>query len=74
MFLLAKATGISISSVTPLLLTAKQMAKLCGIGENTLRQLMDEKLIDYLQIGNRRLLTMDAVRDYYERNKVCAKT
>lgn len=61
------------ASVIPLLLTAKQMAKLSGIGENTLRQLMEMNKIDYLQLGSHRLLTLEAVRDYYERNKVCAQ-
>ena len=69
---MTKATAKNTSAITPFLQSAKEMAKLSGIGENTLRQLMESGKIDYLQIGNRRMLTLGAVRDYYERNKTAA--
>ena len=46
------------------------MSAVSGIGENTLRRLMDERQIEYLQIGNHRLLCEAAIWDYYQRNKV----
>ena len=52
-----------------LLLTAKQMSKVSGIGENTLRELMASRQLEYLQIGAHRLLCEKAIWDYYERNK-----
>lgn len=54
----------------PLLMSAHRISPVAGIGENTLRQLMDEGEIEYLQIGNHRLLCVDAIWDYYQRNKV----
>lgn len=53
----------------PLLKTVEQMSRLCGIGENRLRKLMDDGEIEYLQNGNRRLLTDAAIMDWYERAK-----
>ena len=53
-------------------MTAHEMAARSGIGENTLRRLMEEGQIDYLQIGSRRLLCEQAVWDYYQRNKISA--
>ncbi len=60
----------------PLLMSAAQMAKVSGIGENTLRRLMLENEIEYLQIGSHRLLAECAIWDYYERkkSKVVCKT
>lgn len=57
----------------PMLMTAKEMAKICGIGENTLRRLMDERQIEYLQVGSHRLLTEAAIMDYYRRSKTPAQ-
>ena len=56
-------------NVLPLLKTVEQMSRLCGIGENRLRKLMDDGEIEYLQNGNRRLLTDAAIMDWYERAK-----
>ena len=58
-----------ITMPTPLLVTAKELARFSGIGENTIRRLMDEGELEYLLIGNHRLLRAEAVLDYYERHK-----
>ena len=55
-----------------MLLTAHEMAERSGIGENTIRRLMEERKIDFLQLGSRRLLCEQAIWDYYERNKTPA--
>lgn len=57
------------SDVLPFLKTIEQMSKLSGIGENRLRQLVENGEIDYIQNGNRRLLTDEAIWDWYQRNK-----
>lgn len=59
--------------VQPILKTVDQMCRICGIGENRLRDMMDRHEIDFVSIGNRRLLTESAIWDWYERNKVKAR-
>lgn len=59
----------SFTTPTPLLVTAKELARLSGIGENTIRRLMDEGELEYLLVGSHRLLRVEAVLDYYERHK-----
>lgn len=56
----------------PMLKTVEQMSRISGIGENKLRELMDNREIEFVQNGNRRLLADAAIWDWYERNKVCA--
>ena len=56
----------------PLFLTPEQASKVSGIGENRIRQLMDDRHLEYLKVGNRRLTTVEALLDYYERVKVPA--
>ena len=58
-----------ITMPTPLLVTAKELARFSGIGENTIRRLMDEGELEYLLVGTHRLLRAEAVLDYYERHK-----
>lgn len=58
----------------PMFLTPEQASKVSGIGENRLRQLMDEGQIEYLSVGNRRVTTRKALMAYYERAKVPAHT
>ena len=53
----------------PILKTVEQMSKVSGIGENRLRQLMDNHELEYVQNGNRRLLTDEAIWDWYDRAK-----
>jgi len=52
--------------------TIEQMSLISGIGENTLRRLVESGKIDYIRIGNRRLIADSAIWDWYERNKVTA--
>ena len=54
----------------PLFLTPEQASKVSGIGVNRIRQLMDEGHLEYLPVGNRRLTTVKALLDYYDRAKV----
>lgn len=54
--------------------TVEMMAKISGIGENTLRNLMEDRQISYVQIGNKRLLTEADLLEWYNRNKVAVKT
>ncbi len=54
--------------------TAKQMAEISGIGCEALRRMVNQNEIDYVPIGNRKLITEQAMWDWYERNKVPAKT
>lgn len=56
----------------PLFLTPEQASKLSGIGVNRIRQLMDQRQLEYLPVGNRRLTTIEALVDYYRRAKVSA--
>lgn len=59
----------AITMPMPLLVTAKELARLSGIGENTIRRLMDEGELEFLFVGNHRLLRVEAILDYYERHK-----
>lgn len=54
----------------PLFLTPEQASKISGLGVNRLRQLMNEGQLEYLPVGNRRLTTVQALLDYYDRAKV----
>jgi len=65
-------TKKSVNSPYPIFKTAAEMAIISGIGVNKLRELMDQGELDYLPIGNRKLLTIQAVQDYYVRHKVSA--
>lgn len=56
----------------PLFLTPEQASKLSGLGVNRIRQLMEEGLLEYLPVGNRKLTTINALNDYYQRAKVPA--
>lgn len=57
----------------PMFKSPELMAKVSGIGENTLRTLMSERKVDYIQIGNRKLLTDQALWNWYEENKIQAE-
>ena len=58
--------------VIPMLKTVEQMSRISGIGENKLRELLDQGEIEYVQNGNRRLLADSAIWDWYSRNKISA--
>ena len=50
-------------------MTAQQLAKVTGVGENYIREQAIAGEIEYLQVGNRKLFTIDAMLDFYERHK-----
>ena len=56
----------------PLFLTADKLSRLGGIGENTIRRLWEEGKLDYIEVGNRRLSTLAALLEMFEREKVSA--
>ncbi len=58
----------------PMLKTVEQMAVVSGIGENRLRQLMDNGELELIQNGNRRLISEQASWDYYNRAKTPARS
>lgn len=60
----------SEATLLPILKPVELMSKISGIGENKLRELMDNGEIEYIQNGNKRLLTECAIWDWYNRNKV----
>ena len=51
----------------PMLKTVEQMALISGIGENKLRQLMADGELEFIENGNRRLISEQAIWDYYNR-------
>ena len=57
----------------PMLKTVEQMSKISGIGENKLRELMDNGELEYIQNGNRRLIADAAIWDWYQRAKIAAE-
>ena len=63
----------SANQVVPMLKTVEQMSKISGIGENKLRELMDNGELEYIKNGNRRLIADMAIWDWYKRTKIVAK-
>lgn len=55
-----------------LFLTPEQASKISGLGVNRIRQLMEDGRLEYLPVGNRKLTTIEALRDYYQRAKIAA--
>lgn len=53
-----------------LFLTPEHASKISGLGVNRIRQLMEDGQLEYLPVGNRRLTTIEALLDYYQRAKV----
>ena len=60
--------------VVPMLKTVEQMSRISGIGENKLRDLMENRELEYIQNGNRRLIADSAIWGWYDRAKCPAKT
>ena len=58
-----------VPAVYPMLKTVEQMARISGLGEHKLREMMDNHEIEYVANGNRRLLANIAVWDWYHRHK-----
>ena len=56
-----------------LLKTVEQMSHISGIGENKLRQLIEDCQIEYVENGNRKLLVEAAIWNWYEWNKIRVK-
>lgn len=68
----AKKNMRETPEIIPMLKTVEQMSRISGIGENKLRELIDQGDIEYVQNGNRRLLADSAIWDWYNRNKISA--
>ena len=68
-----KHTPHQMEYVQPLLKTVDSMSKISGIGENKLRELMDNGELEYVRIGNRRLIAEEAIWKWYNRSKVTNK-
>ena len=62
----------TVAEALPMLKTVEQMSRVCGIGENKLRELMDSGDLEYIQNGNRRLIADSAIWDWYNRVKTTA--
>lgn len=54
----------------PLFKTIEQMSKCSGIGENTLRNLIKHGDIEYIAVGNKKLIADYSIIEWYERNKI----
>ena len=61
------------ASVEGLLKTVEQMSRISSIGENKLCELMDNGGLEYIQNGNRRLISAAAIWDWYQMAKITAK-
>jgi len=61
------------TEIIPMLKSVEQMSRISGIGENKLRQLMEDEELEYVQNGNRRLIADSAIWGWYERVKHTAK-
>ena len=67
-----KETASPAIPVFPMLKTVEQMSKISGIGENKLRELMENRELEYVQNGNRRLIADEAIWKWYEQAKTPA--
>jgi excisionase family DNA binding protein len=57
-----------------MLKTVELMSRISGLGENKLRELIDNGEIEFVQNGNRRLIADTAVWDWYNRAKQTKNT
>lgn len=69
---MTKKPEIRLEENAPMLKTVEQMSKISGIGENKLRELMENRELEYVQNGNRRLIADEAIWKWYERAKTPA--
>ena len=60
-----------VLEIIPMLKTVEQMSLYSGIGTNKLRDLIKSREIEFIQIGNRFLLSDQAIWDWYRRNRIC---
>jgi len=58
------------AEILPMLKSVEQMARISGLGENKLRELMEARELEFIKNGNRRLIADEAIWNWYERNKV----
>ena len=71
---MARKTETRSTEILPMLKTVEQMSKISGIGENKLRELMENRELEYVQNGNRRLIADEAIWKWYEQAKTPART
>ena len=69
---MVRKTETRFSEIVPMLKTVEQMSKISGIGENKLRELMENRELEYVQNGNRRLIADEAIWKWYEQAKTPA--
>lgn len=69
---MAKKEEPRTQEIVPMLKTVEQMSKISGIGENKLRELMENRELEYVQNGNRRLIADEAIWKWYEQAKTPA--
>ena len=69
---MARKTETRSVEIVPMLKTVEQMSKISGIGENKLRELMENRELEYVQNGNRRLIADEAIWKWYEQAKTPA--
>ena len=69
---MARKTETRSYEIVPMLKTVEQMSKISGIGENKLRELMENRELEYVQNGNRRLIADEAIWKWYEQAKTPA--
>ena len=67
-----KDKNTDVIPIIPMLKTVEQMSRISGIGENKLRDLMDNGELEFVQNGNRRLIADSAIWGWYERSKQTA--
>jgi hypothetical protein len=67
---MARAKVEPTQEVVPMLKTIEQMSLFSGIGQNKLREMVEQREIECVRIGNRVLLADKAIWDWYERNCV----
>jgi hypothetical protein len=60
------------ADVLPMPKTVEQMSRISGIGENKMRELMDNGELEFVQNGNCCLIADSAVWDWYNRVKTTA--
>jgi hypothetical protein len=56
--------------IVPMLKTVEQMSRYSGIGINKLREMINNREIEFIHNGNRCLLADQAIWDWYNRNRV----
>ncbi len=63
-----KGPAETAPEIVPMLKTVEQMSRYSGIGINKLRELINNREIEFVQNGNRYLLADRAIWDWYNRN------